>query len=426
LRRQPFTATRSPHTSLVPFSFSVTGTAGAARAGVFVTPHGPVETPTFMAVGTLATVKALDPLDLRAMGAQMILSNAYHLHLRPGDEVVRDLGGLHRFMAWDGPILTDSGGFQVFSLEGLRTVSEEGVEFRSHIDGSRRFFSPEGVMRIERNLGADVIMQFDHVVPGQSDEPLAREAMERSVRWAGRCLAEFERLTSEGTGSGVWGTGSGEEVGDKSVGVPTRPLTPDPILQALFPIVQGGIHAHLRTESVRALADMHDWVGYGIGGLSVGEAKPDMYEMLEVVDGALPAARPRYLMGVGFPEDLIEGVRRGVDLFDCVAPTRMGRNGTALTDGGRINIKRADFRTDPRPIMEGCECSACRRFSRAYVRHLYLSDEILGLRLLSLHNVHFLISLMRAARRALLGGTFDAWSQDWLARYHSKPEARAR
>jgi queuine tRNA-ribosyltransferase len=409
----------APRPSLVadvPFSFSVDAVAGAARAGVLVTPHGVVETPAFMAVGTLATVKALDPLDLKAMGAQMILSNAYHLHLRPGDEVVRDLGGLHRFMAWDGPILTDSGGFQVFSLEGLRTVSEEGVEFRSHIDGSRRFFTPEGVMRIERNLGADVIMQFDHVVPGQSAEALAREAMERSVRWAERGLTEFERLNAEGPGFRVEGLDSA-----------SRPSTLNPgPSQALFPIIQGGIHAHLRRDSVRALAGMHDWPGYGIGGLSVGEPKPDMYGMLEVVDAELPQDRPRYLMGVGFPEDLIEGVRRGVDLFDCVAPTRMGRNGTALTEGGRINVKRADLRSDPRPIMEGCECSTCRRFSRAYVRHLYLSDEILGLRLLSLHNVHFLVSLMRAARRALHGGTFDAWSQDWLARYHSKPEARAR
>jgi len=399
----------------VTFSLTVHATAGAARAGVFVTPHGPVSTPAFMAVGTLATVKALDPLDLEAMGAQMILANAYHLHLRPGDEVVRELGGLHQFMGWNGPILTDSGGFQVFSLEGLRTVTEDGVEFRSHIDGSRRHFTPESVIRIERNLGADVIMQFDHVVPGQSEEGVAREAMERSVRWAGRCLEEFERLNGQGLGSRVSGLGS------------SRPETRDPRpVQVLFPIVQGGIHASLRMQSVRALVDMHDWAGYGVGGLSVGEAKADMYGMLDVVDAALPADRPRYLMGVGFPEDLVEGVRRGVDLFDCVAPTRMGRNGTAFTDEGRINIKRADFRTDPRPIMEGCGCSACRRFSRGYVRHLFVSDEILGLRLLSLHNVHFLVSLMRDARAALAAGTFDAWSLDWLARHHSKPEAQAR
>ena len=394
------------------FAFAVSATEGAARAGTFATPHGAVETPAFMAVGTLATVKSLDPDDLRAMGARMILANAYHLHLRPGDDLVRELGGLHRFMAWDGPILTDSGGFQVFSLEGLRTVREEGVEFRSHIDGSARFFSPEGVMRIERNLGADVIMQFDHVVPGQSPEAPAREAMERSVRWLRRCLDEFQRLSALGS----------RLPADSAVAerrAPSAESVPSP--QALFPIVQGGIHAGLRQESAAAIAGMHDWAGYGIGGLSVGEAKPDMYAMLDVVDGALPRDRPRYLMGVGFPEDLVEGVRRGVDLFDCVAPTRMGRNGAAFTHDGRLNIKRTEFRRDARPLMEGCGCACCTRFSRAYVRHLFTSDEMLGLRLLSLHNVHFLVALMRDARRALLAGGFDAWSRDWLARYHSKP-----
>ena len=412
----------------MPFSFTVDTTAGAARAGVFVTPHGRVETPAFMAVGTLATVKALDPLDLAEMGAQMILSNAYHLHLRPGDDIVRDMGGLHRFMAWDGPILTDSGGFQVFSLEGLRTVNEEGVEFRSHLDGSRRHFTPESVMGIERNLGADVVMQFDHVVPGQSPEPTARAAMERSVRWLARCLAEFERLTAEDGAAGPACAAVGAPPPNGNV-APRRsdaaaessPLGSPHPTQALFPIVQGGIHPELRRASCAAIVDMHDWHGYGIGGLSVGEPKPDMYAMLDVVDAALPRDRPRYLMGVGFPEDLVEGVRRGVDLFDCVAPTRMGRNGAAFTDHGRLNIKRTEFRRDARPLMEGCTCSCCRRFSRAYVRHLFTSDEILGLRLLSLHNVHFLVSLMRDSRAALLRGEFDAWSRDWLDCYHSKP-----
>jgi queuine tRNA-ribosyltransferase len=376
------------------FAFRIEHVEGRARAGVFHTPHGEVQTPAFMAVGTLATVKALDPEDLKQLGAQMILANAYHLHLRPGDELVRDLGGLHRFMAWDGPILTDSGGFQVFSLEGLRTVTEEGVEFRSHIDGSRRHFSAESVMRIERNLGADVTMQFDHVIPGQSEEGLAREASERSLRWLARCLEEFGRLE--------------------------RPRP-----QALFPIVQGGIHPHLRREAAAAVRSMSDWIGYGIGGLSVGEPKPDMYAMLDVVDDALPDDRPRYLMGVGFPEDLVEGVRRGVDLFDCVAPTRMGRNGTAFTSQGRLNIRRADLRADPRPLDEACGCSTCRRFSRAYVRHLFAADEMLGPRLLSVHNVHFLVALMRAARDALRTGTFDAWSREWLAR-HATQTAHAR
>jgi len=387
------------------FSFQIEGTAGAARAGVFSTPHGPVETPAFMPVGTLATVKALDPEDLIRMGASMILGNAYHLHLRPGDDVVREMGGLHRFMQWDGPILTDSGGFQVFSLEGLRTIDEEGVEFQSHIDGSRRFFTPELVMQIERNLGADVIMQFDHVIPGQSDEASARDASERSIRWLARCLAEVQRLEQ------------------------TQPLEDPPREgfpadnprnhQALFPIVQGGIHAHLRREAAEAIRSMHDWAGFGVGGLSVGEEKDAMYEMIDVVNDALPKTHPRYLMGVGFPEDLIEAIRRGVDLFDCVAPTRMGRNGGVFTRDGRLNIKRTEFRTDPRPLDPDCDCSACTRFTRAYLRHLFVSDEILGLRLLSLHNVHFLLSLARSARQSILRGDLEHWSREWLARYHT-------
>ncbi|MGH7719227.1 MAG: tRNA guanosine(34) transglycosylase Tgt [Gemmatimonadaceae bacterium] len=371
------------------FSFTIDATAGAARAGVFRTPHGPVRTPAFMAVGTQATVKALDPRDLREAGAEMILANAYHLHLRPGAEVVRQLGGLHRFMGWNGPILTDSGGFQVFSLAALRRVTEEGVEFQSHVDGSRHQFTPESVIALERALGADVIMQLDHVIPGQSEPPAARDASERSLRWLERSRSAF--------------------------------LEADDASQALFPIVQGGTHAELRREAARAIRGMGDWEGYGVGGLSVGEPKAEMLATLELVDDALPRDRPRYLMGVGFPEDLLEGVRRGVDLFDCVAPTRMGRNGTAFTSEGRLNVRRAELRTDPRPLDERCGCETCRRFSRAYVRHLFVADETLGLRLLSLHNVHFLIALMGDARAAIASGQFDGWSRDWLARYHSRP-----
>ena len=375
------------------FGFDVQATQGRARAGLFRTPRGPVETPVFMPVGTLATVKALDPEDLHAMHAQIILSNAYHLHLRPGDDVIRTLGGLHRFMGWNGPILTDSGGFQVFSLASLNAVTEDGVTFRSHIDGSERHFTPERVMAIEINLGADVIMQFDHVIPGQSGHSAAMDASERSIRWLERCRAEFGRLTD----------GSREA-------------------QALFPIVQGGIHADLRRDAASRIVAAGAWHGIAIGGLSVGEEKPAMYDMLEACDDALPKDRPRYLMGVGFPEDLIEGVRRGVDLFDCVAPTRMGRNGAAFTSQGRLNLKNAVHRLDDRPIEEECGCSTCRRFSRAYLRHLVHAEEILGLRLLSLHNVHFLIAMMRRARATIAAGTFDAWSRDWLARYHSTDE----
>jgi queuine tRNA-ribosyltransferase len=375
------------------FSFNIDATAGSARAGVFTTPHGTVETPAFMPVGTLATVKALDPVDLVQMGASMILANAYHLHLRPGDDIVRQMGGLHKFMQWDRPILTDSGGFQVFSLAQLRTINEDGVEFQSHIDGSRRFFTPEFVIQIERNLGADVIMQFDHVIPGQSDEASARDASERSIRWLARCLAELKRLES-----------TADTPADR---------------QALFPIVQGGIHATLRRDAAKKIGEMHHWPGFGIGGLSVGENKDAMYEMIEVVDEALPKSHPRYLMGVGFPEDLIEAIRRGVDLFDCVAPTRMGRNGAVFTRDGRLNIKNTEFRTDPRPLDTDCDCAACSRFSRAYIRHLFVADEILGLRLLSLHNVHFLLSLARQARQAIRSGDLEQWARDWLARYRA-------
>jgi queuine tRNA-ribosyltransferase len=377
----------------MPFNFNVVQSQGAARAGVFATPHGEIATPAFMPVGTLATVKSLDPDDLHRAGASMVLSNAYHLHLRPGDELIRQLGGLHKFMGWTGPMLTDSGGFQVFSLETLRTISEAGVEFRSHINGDAKFFTPEAVIAIERNLGADVMMQFDHVIPGQSAEPVARDAMERSARWLARCLAAFNESAAHA-----------------------------PFEQALFPIVQGGIHPELRRESVQRIIELGDWVGFGVGGLSVGESKPDMYAMLEATDAVIPRDRPRYLMGVGFPEDLIEGVRRGIDLFDCVAPTRMGRTGAVFTHDGRLNVKRAELRSDPAPLDPDCDCPTCTRFSRAYLRHLFVTEEILGLRLLSLHNVHFLIRLMRTAREHIASGTFDRWSADWLARYFAKSE----
>ena len=378
------------------FRFETVAHAGAARAGVFTTPHGAVQTPAFMPVGTQATVKTLDPRELRETGATMILANAYHLHLRPGDDIVAEMGGLHRFMGWDGPILTDSGGFQVFSLETLRTVTEDGVEFRSHIDGSRRQFTSESVMMIERNLGADVVMQFDHVIPGQSEMETSRDASERSLRWLARCRAEVERL---------------EEASPRPAGSE----------QALFPILQGGIHPTLRRAAAQEIREMGEWVGFGIGGLSVGEPKPAMYEILELCNDALPADRPRYLMGVGFPDDLVEGVARGVDLFDCVAPTRMGRNGTAFTSEGRLNVRRAELRADPAPLDRNCRCTTCARFSRAYIRHLFVAEEVLGLRLLSLHNVHFLVALMDDARAAVRSGTFDAWSRDWLLRYHSRP-----
>ncbi|MGH7623567.1 MAG: tRNA guanosine(34) transglycosylase Tgt [Gemmatimonadaceae bacterium] len=378
-----------------PFTFAVHARDGRARTGVFRTPHGDVDTPAFMPVGTGATVKSLDPLELGAMGAQMILANAYHLHLRPGEDVVREMGGIHRFMAWDGPMLTDSGGFQVFSLEGLRTVTEDGVTFQSHIDGSTRAFTPESVMALERAIGADVIMQFDHVIPGQSEHAAAQDASERSLRWLERCVREKRRL---------------EESDDSPA-----------VAQSLFPIVQGGAHAELRRAAANSIRAMGEWDGIAIGGLSVGEPKPAMYEMLDIMSDELPGDRPRYLMGVGFPEDLVEGARRGVDLFDCVAPTRMGRTGTAFTSEGRLNVRNARFRTESAPLDPHCDCTTCTRFSRAYIRHLFVSDESLGMRLLSLHNVHFLLSLMRDMRSAITSGALDAWSERWLDRYHTRP-----
>ncbi|MGI9076857.1 MAG: tRNA guanosine(34) transglycosylase Tgt, partial [Gemmatimonadaceae bacterium] len=379
--------------------------------------------PAFMAVGTLATIKTLDPRELRDAGCGMILANAYHLHLRPGENVVAKLGGLHRFMAWDGPILTDSGGFQVFSLETLRKVSEEGVEFRSHVDGSLRHFTPESVIALQHALGADVMMQFDHVIPGQSDFETARDASERSVRWLERSRKAFLGsgelgVGSEGPGSGGPAMQSGGPTVEVRDGLSHSQL---PTPKVLFPIVQGGIHPKLRVSAASAIVSMDDWAGYGIGGLSVGEAKPEMYTMIEVADSVLPRNRPRYLMGVGFPEDLVEGTRRGVDLFDCVAPTRMGRSGTAFTSHGRVNVRNAGLREAADPLDAHCGCSTCTRFSRAYIRHLFMSGEVLGLRLLSLHNVHFLVSRMRAARAAILNGTFEPWSHDWLGRYHSSP-----
>jgi queuine tRNA-ribosyltransferase len=367
-------------------------THSAARAGRVNTPHGDIETPAFMPVGTLATVKALDTTDLTALGAQMLLANAYHLHLRPGDEVVRQLGGLHRFMSWSGPILTDSGGFQVFSLATMREVTEEGVHFRSHVDGSARFFTPESVVRIQSNLGADFIMQFDHVVAGQADEATASDASERSLRWLERSLAEF--------------------------GKTDRAAAPQ---QALLPIVQGGTHASLRLAAAHSIVSMADWQAYAVGGLSVGETKGAMMGVLEALESALPRDKPRYLMGVGFPEDLVAAIGRGMDLFDCVAPTRMGRNGTAFTSIGRLNVRRAALRTDSAPLDEGCECPACSHYSRAYIRHLFSSDEMLGPRLLSIHNVHFLIATMRAARAAIQTGSFASWSDEWLRRYTQIP-----
>ena len=371
-----------------------------------------------MPVGTYGTVRGLHPGEVERAGAQIVLANTYHLHLRPGEATIQAMGGLHRFTTWPRPMLTDSGGFQVFSLAGLRTISEEGVEFTSHIDGSVRTLTPESSMEIQWALGADVAMTFDHVVPGQASHELAEEGMEQTLRWLERCRRRHEEL-AEGRKDGKT---EGRKVGDRS---PTtfRPSSLPSAPQTLWPIIQGGIHSDLRLRSLEGTLERGPWTGLAIGGLSVGEAKPVMYGVLESLAGALPSDRPRYLMGVGFPEDLVEGIARGMDLFDCVAATRNGRHGSAWTSAGRVNIRGALHRTAEAPLDPACDCETCARFSRGYLRHLFVAEEMLGLRLVSLHNVRFLLRLAEEARKAILAGTFERWSREWLRRYHGGTEA---
>jgi queuine tRNA-ribosyltransferase len=373
------------------FDFDLQATDGSARAGTFTTPHGPVETPRFMPVGTLGTVKGVSPDELSDMGSGMILANTYHLYLRPGQELVRKLGGIHAFMRWDGPILTDSGGFQVFSLAGINEVKDDGVVFQSHIDGSRHFFTPESVMEVQRTLGSDVVMAFDECPPGGATRLQAEAANERTLRWLGRCRDRFAELAAED----------------------------DQPLQTLFPILQGNVYDDLRIAHAREIPSLGDWSGYAIGGLSVGEAKDDMWRTLDLLDGEIPRDRPRYLMGVGYPDDLLEAIARGCDLFDCVAPTRNARHGTVWTADGQINIKASRFREDTGPIDEACDCYACTRFDRAYLRHLKVAGERLGERLLSLHNLRFLLRLTEESRKRIEEGTFHAWSRSWLERYRA-------
>ena len=388
------------------FEFRVESTSGAARAGTLTLPHGEVRTPCFMPVGTQGTVRTLSPNDLRAAGASLVLANTYHLHVRPGEDVVGRLGGLHRFMGWDRPLLTDSGGFQVFSLEGSRTVSDDGVEFQSHVDGSRRFLTPERAMEIQWALGADVAMAFDHVVPGGADLATARDAMERTLQWLERGARRHRELSD--------GRTVGQSDGER---LTVRPSNSPTVRQTMWPILQGGAHSELRIEGLRRILDQGEWTGLAVGGLSVGEPKAVMYEMLERLAPRLPPAVPRYLMGVGFPEDLVAAVARGVDLFDCVAPTRNGRNGAAYTGDGPVNIRNAAHRDDARPLDPTCDCETCTTFSRGYLRHLFVAEELLGLRLLSLHNVRYLMRLTAEMRAAVRAGDYERWAADWRRRY---------
>ncbi len=363
--------------------FTLLGRDGAARRGLIATPHGDLETPAFMPVATQGSVKSLGPDDLRAAGAQIVLANTYHLLLRPGHELVRDMGGLHRFMAWDGPILTDSGGFQVFSLSKLRRLGEEGAEFRSHLDGSRRLLTPEICVEIQHALGVDILHPLDECLPHAVSLEDTERSLELTLRWLGRSVAAHA------------GAGGG---------------------RALFGIVQGGTYEALRRRAVEATC-AYDLPGYAIGGLAVGETKSLLFDITELVAGLLPTDRPRYLMGVGKPPDLVEAVGRGVDLFDCVLPTRNARNGQVFTPDGPLTITHARYARDPAPLDAECPCLACRQFSRAYLRHLFIARELLAYRLLSLHNVTFYLHLMEMMRAAVAASAFGPFRSRFLDRY---------
>ena len=373
------------------FHFEVVAedTASAARAGLLHTPHGTVETPVFMPVGTHATVKAMTQQDLAEVGSRILLANAYHLYLRPGHELIARAGGLHRFINWPGPILTDSGGYQVFSLTGLVKISEEAVRFQSHLDGSFHLFSPERVMEIEHALGADIIMAFDECTPYPTERDYAAESMERTLRWMGRCL-ERHRQLADGS--------------------------PAP---ALFGIVQGSVFEDLRRDCARRLADL-DLPGYAVGGLGVGEPLAEMDAMVSASVSALPADKPRYLMGVGLPRDLAASVAAGIDMFDCVIPTRNARNGTLFARHGRVRIRNARYAEDLEPVDSRCGCLTCRRYHRAYLRHLFQCDEILGLQLATIHNLHFFHDVMKNMRRAIVSGSLADWQRRFFATYQDR------
>ncbi len=357
-------------------------TDGGARSGRLITGHGTIETPVFMPVGTQGVVKAMTHRQLEELGVTMILSNAYHLYLRPGDELIKRMGGLHNFSGWDGAILTDSGGYQIFSLGVLREIKEDGVLFQSHIDGSRHFLTPEKIVHVQENIGADIAMCLDECVSYPSTFEYTRESVELTTRWARRCLA-----ARSGEGS-----------------------------QKLFGIIQGGFYPDLRLRSAEDILSL-DFDGFAIGGLSVGEPKSLMWDMVDTVIGLMPAGKPRYMMGIGLPEDLLEGVKRGVDMFDCIIPTRFARNGGLFTWDGRINIKNARFTEDEGPIQEGCTCYTCRTFSRAYLRHLTVSHELTSFYLNTIHNVHFYMEFMKKIRSAVSTGTFDGFYHDFKRRY---------
>ncbi len=383
-----------------PLEFQVTAQShelvNSARCGLLTLPHATVETPVFMPVGTQATVKAMTPVELEDIGFGLILGNTYHLHLRPGEELIARAGGLHRFSGWNGALLTDSGGFQVFSLTGLRRIGADGVRFQSHIDGSYHDFTPESVMQIERDLGADIIMAFDECAPYPCTEEYAREAMERTHRWAELCMESYEASNRLATG-----------------GWP----------QALFGIVQGGTFLEMREESARTLVRM-DFPGYAIGGLAVGEDPVSRNDTIAFTTKLLPLDRPRYLMGVGTPIDILDAVLRGVDMFDCVLPTRNARNAQVFTSRGVLNLRNAKFAEDSFPIDENCSCSVCSRHSRSYIKHLFKANEILGPRLTTYHNLYFYHNLMKGIRQSIRDGQFLEFREEFLRKYLQEDSAQ--
>ncbi|MBE6032415.1 MAG: tRNA guanosine(34) transglycosylase Tgt [Firmicutes bacterium] len=367
----------------VTFELLKTDTKTKARRGRVSTPHGTIETPVFMPVGTAATVKAMRPEQVEELGAEIILSNTYHLYLRPGHNIVKEAGGLHKFMNWNKPILTDSGGFQVFSLGDLRKITEEGAQFRSHIDGSSHMLSPEKSMEIQNALGSDIIMAFDECIPYPAEHSYVEKSIARTTRWLARCK-EAHKNTEK---------------------------------QSLFGIMQGGMYPDLRRQSAEQIVEM-DLPGYAIGGLSVGEPKEEMCMVMDACVDYLPKDKPRYLMGVGSPDYLLEGVERGIDMFDCVLPTRIARNGAAMTSLGQLNIKNAAFERDFGPLDPNCDCYTCRNYSRAYLRHLYKSDEILSSMLLTNHNLHFLVNLMKNVRKAIEEDRFAEYKKEFINAYY--------
>ncbi|WP_026693799.1 tRNA guanosine(34) transglycosylase Tgt [Peribacillus kribbensis] len=361
-----------------------------ARLGIVHTPHGSFETPVFMPVGTLATVKTMSPEELKGIGAGIILSNTYHLWLRPGNELIKEAGGLHKFMNWDRAILTDSGGFQVFSLSQFRKIEEEGVHFRNHLNGDKLFLSPEKAMQIQNDLGSDIMMAFDECPPYPASFEYMKKSVERTSRWAERCLNAHGRPQDQG----------------------------------LFGIIQGGEYEELRKQSARDLTSL-DFPGYAVGGLSVGEPKDVMNRVLEFTTPLLPADKPRYLMGVGSPDSLIDGAIRGIDMFDCVLPTRIARNGTLMTSNGRVVIKNAKYARDFGPLDENCDCHVCKNYTRAYVRHLIRCDETLGIRLTTYHNLHFLVNLMEQVRQAIREDRLGDFREEFFEKYgFNKPDAK--